>query len=189
MKKNKSFTIVEIMIAMSIFSLVIGGSIVLIQQTLVMISLAKEKLTAYYLAQEAIELARSVRDNNWLQQQADSSFPWDNGFPQQAFNSNVEDHSLDFEIDYNDPYNPNQGQSSFTPSFGSDGRFLSLDSNGYSYDTDCSTPSPNCTKFVRWLRIGQADGGIRIECHVQWRERGRNHTIVVKEKLFNWYGF
>jgi len=186
MKKNRSFTIVEIMIAMSIFTLVIGGSIVLINQTLVMISLAHQRLIAYYLAQEGIELVRNIRDNNWIQQQTDASYSWSFGFPIAAFNQNYSDHSLDFEIDYDDVYNPgnSSGLSSYT------GKYLSLDSNGYNYNT---SGSGTATPFMRWVRIGtenESDGStyIRIECHVKWKERGREHSIMVQDKLYDWYG-
>lgn len=171
MKKNRSFTIIEIIVAVFIFTLMIGGSVVLIQQTLVMISLANQRLVAYNLAQEGIELVRNIRDTNWLK-----SLAWDTGFPAANFNSNTSDHTIDYEMDYKD--------TSLAP-YGTGFRFLSIDSSqGYSYKTPCP-----CTKFIRWMRIGRlADGGILIECHVEWKERGRTHSVIVKEKLYNWFG-
>jgi len=186
MKKNKSFTIVEVMISMSIFILVVGGSIVLIQQTLVMISIAKQKLTAYYLAQEGIELVRNIRDTNWLEHKTNPAIPWYDGFPVLPFNSNPNDHTLDFDIDYDD--------TMLNSSLGAGGRYLSLNSNnGYSYNANpaCTKATQsNCTIFVRWVRIGQygPNGGYLVECHVEWKERRRTQSVVVKEMLYDWYG-
>ena len=179
MKKIKSFTIIEMLVAMLIFTLIIGGSIVLMQQTLVMISLANQRLVAYYLAQEGIELARNVRDNNWLQQPSDITYPWDAGFFSLG--------TPDLEIDYNDLYSKNKNVSSF---YSYAGKYFYLDNNGYTYNTPCSSASANnCTSFKRRINVSdEADGSILIECYVEWRERGREHSVMIQDKLYNWYG-
>lgn len=188
MKKNKSFTIVEITVAMSIFVLVIGGSIVLVQQTLSMVTLAEQRLAAFYLAQEGVELVRNIRDNNWLRQQIDFSYYWDTGFPHDS-----PAYAQSYEIDYSD-----SGLSSMSGS----PRYLCLDSDsGYSYDNcaGCSgsSPSSNCTKFTRVIKISRdrldsspygRNDPIIIESHVNWNSKGKNHEAVLQIKLYNWYG-
>ncbi len=65
-KKLPAFTLVEVLVA--IFVLIVGAGAVfsLISQTLGSTSLLKEKFIATYLAQEAVEIVKNIRDSNWL---------------------------------------------------------------------------------------------------------------------------
>jgi len=65
--------------AITVLTIAVGGSFALIQQTMVAASLNQSKLTAYYLAQEGIELVRNIRDSNWLEQRANPTVLWKEG--------------------------------------------------------------------------------------------------------------
>jgi Tfp pilus assembly protein PilV len=71
---NKSFTILEVILAIFILTVAVFASFSLIQQTVVGVSLNQSKLIAYYLGQEGIENIRNIRDTNWLNDRA-----WDQG--------------------------------------------------------------------------------------------------------------
>lgn len=71
---NKSFTILEVILAIFILTVAVFASFSLIQQTVVGVSLNQSKLIAYYLAQEGVENIRNIRDTNWLNDRA-----WDQG--------------------------------------------------------------------------------------------------------------
>ncbi len=64
--KEKSFTILEVMIAIFVLTLAVGASYILIQKTFIASSLTQSKLVASYLAQEGIENIKNMRDSNWL---------------------------------------------------------------------------------------------------------------------------
>jgi prepilin-type N-terminal cleavage/methylation domain-containing protein len=66
-RKNKGFTLLELMIAITVLSVGIVGVFGLIQNTLRSAEDLKSRLIASYLAQEGIELVRNIRDNNWAQ--------------------------------------------------------------------------------------------------------------------------
>jgi len=75
---KRGFTILEVIVAIFVLTVAVGGSFVLIQQTLIAASLAQSKLAAHYLAQEGIEIVRNIRDTNWLKQRSDElNFFWD----------------------------------------------------------------------------------------------------------------
>jgi prepilin-type N-terminal cleavage/methylation domain-containing protein len=71
---SRGFTLVETLVAISILSLAITGPMTIAQKGIASAIYARDQVTAFYLAQEAIEAVRNVRDNNrltstaWLQQ-------------------------------------------------------------------------------------------------------------------------
>jgi type II secretory pathway pseudopilin PulG len=62
LKKNKGFTLVETLVAISIFTVSILGLISILASGVSDISYAKQKIVASYLAQEGIEYVRNMRD-------------------------------------------------------------------------------------------------------------------------------
>lgn len=64
--KEKSFTLLEVLMAVFILTTAVGASYVLFQKVFIASSLTQSKLIAYYLAQEGIENIRNIRDSNWL---------------------------------------------------------------------------------------------------------------------------
>lgn len=106
LKLQKSFTLLEVLIA--IFALTIGvmaafGSIA---QAISAATFAKNRLIASFLAQEGIEIVKNIRDSNWIQNKN-----WNEGL-----------NPGDYQADYDD--------LSLSPYLNS---FLNLSSNGYLY--------------------------------------------------------
>ena len=74
---RRGFTIIETLVAISILLLLIVAPLTLAEKSLASAETARYEITAFYLAQEAIEYIRNVRDsnalsgqggqNNWLQ--------------------------------------------------------------------------------------------------------------------------
>ncbi|MEX2029197.1 MAG: prepilin-type N-terminal cleavage/methylation domain-containing protein [Candidatus Paceibacterota bacterium] len=62
-KLNKGFTLVETLVAISIFSVSIVGLMSVLGSGISNTNYAKQKIAAYYLAQEGIECIRNTRDN------------------------------------------------------------------------------------------------------------------------------
>ena len=80
MMKKKGFTLLEAVVSMFIVTVGVGAVFVLINQTLNSNRIISSKFTAIYLAQEGVELAREVRDSNFLKiHKGISGVNWDAG--------------------------------------------------------------------------------------------------------------
>jgi prepilin-type N-terminal cleavage/methylation domain-containing protein len=73
--QNRGFTLLETLVAILILTLAMAPGLLIASRTLIISNVAREQVTAIYLAQEALEAVRSVRDNNALTGTAD----WLNG--------------------------------------------------------------------------------------------------------------
>ena len=180
------FTLIEVMASISILTVGIGGSFILIQQTLIQASLSESKLIAAYLAQEGVEIVRNIRDNNWLQY----GNPWDYGLF--CCGDDRAACECDREVDYN--------YSTLT-SYSDPGRYLYIDyiAGFYSY-IDFPSGDDIKTKFKRKITIsgqdldlegeegyGSFDDKMKVQVSVQWEERGKSYsTPDVIEYLYNW---
>ncbi len=65
-KYSKGFTLVESLVAVGILSLSIAATFTAVQAGLKTSIAAKDQITAFYLAQEALEYVKNVRDENAL---------------------------------------------------------------------------------------------------------------------------
>ena len=73
-KLVSGFTLVETLIAITVLISAIVGPMVIVQKSLSSANFSKDQITAFYLAQEAIEYIRNKRDENTL-----SGLSWTNG--------------------------------------------------------------------------------------------------------------
>ncbi|HUD03143.1 MAG TPA: prepilin-type N-terminal cleavage/methylation domain-containing protein [Candidatus Paceibacterota bacterium] len=64
--KSRGFTLVETLIAISVLAVTITGPLAIAQKGLQAALIAKDQITAFYLAQDAIEYIRYARDTNCL---------------------------------------------------------------------------------------------------------------------------
>lgn len=62
---RKGFTLLEVVVAIGILVIALGGAVSLIVLTRESEAVAKNNLTAAYLAREGMELVRNVRDDNY----------------------------------------------------------------------------------------------------------------------------
>jgi len=167
----KGFTLLEVILAITILTLAVGGSFVLIQQTIGSVSQVQSRLVASYLLQEGIEIIKNIRDSNWLKGN-DFEAGLDAG---------------DWEIDYNDT----ALTSCLSPcDYNNNLRFLKIDGGFYNYSEGGDT------KFKRKITISdrvdldaQPDGKIdkfKISIEVFWKEKGKTSSIKSQEFLYNW---
>lgn len=75
--KQKGFTLVETLVAVSIFSISILGLLVVLTQGIADTGYAKKKMMAGYLAQEGIEYVRNMRDTSVLYNATSPQAGWD----------------------------------------------------------------------------------------------------------------
>lgn len=154
---SRGFTLLEVVVAIFILTVGAGAAFTLIQQSLVTVSLAEDRLIASFLVQEGIELVKNMRDTNWLE-----SVPWDDGIS-----------AGDWEADY-----LAQG---LTDNY--DGDYLNIDGNGfYSYSAGAPTKFKRKINIVK-----ESSAKIKIAVAVEWQERGRTHFSRVLGYINNWY--
>lgn len=63
---GRGFTLIETLVAITVVTLAVAGPLTSATRALVTAQLAREQLTASYLAQEGIEYLRLMRDNEYL---------------------------------------------------------------------------------------------------------------------------
>jgi len=168
-KSNKGFTLLEVLVAIFIVSVGVGGVATIMPSLTAGSSLNQSRLTAAYLAQEGVEIVRNIRDTNWLEaHNSGGSTPlWNEGF---------NPCSSGCEVDYTSAAN----LSPSLPAYGS-GRYLNIDSSGlYSYGAGTQT------KFKRKITVQSAGDILTITVEVSWQEKGKSYNFSVQEKLYKW---
>jgi len=167
-QKNKGFTILEVMAAIFILTIGIGGAFLLVRQSLSAASINKNRLVAAYLAQEGIEIVRNIRDSNWL----NPSLAWDYGLGSGDWIASYSSTTLSTNFVTNTAAN-----------------YLKVDSNKmYNYSVGGSTSFQRKIS-LRNTDLSPADGKTEKEVRVTvfWSERGRTHSLSALEYLQNWY--
>lgn len=76
---RKGFTLVETLIAIAVLSLAVTGPMTIAQKSISSAIYARDQITAYYLAQDAIEYVRNVRDTNRLKNNNGEVVDWLDG--------------------------------------------------------------------------------------------------------------
>lgn len=180
--KNRGFTLLEVIVAIFILTVGIGGSFVLIQQTISTASMVRSRLIATYLGQEGIEIVRNIRDNNWLEQRESLQTPplpvWNDGM------SGCQGPTNCCEGDYETDMLPSK--TPLAPVAGCDFdnlNYLNIDSGGfYSY-----LPGTQ-TKFKRKILIEPIEENkMKVVAIVQWKEKTEIYEVEVIEHVTNWY--
>jgi prepilin-type N-terminal cleavage/methylation domain-containing protein len=67
-KVKKGFTLIETLVAITVLMLAVTGPLVISQKGLSAAGYAKDQMIAYFLAQDAMEYVRNVRDDNLVKQ-------------------------------------------------------------------------------------------------------------------------
>ena len=186
------FSIIEVVIAIAILAMASVAPLSLSQKGLRSSVYARDQVTAFYLAQEAIEYVRYVRDNNslaglsqsenWLTGLENCISPSICGIDVNAIVSErtyscANDHPANgVTMDCLLTYNPNTGI--------------------YGDQRDGSgnpiSPAEN-TLFKRKVTITQSAIGSDphaagdISVTVSWQTGSISQSVVVKEKIYDWY--
>ena len=170
---NKAFTVVETLVAVSILSISILASFTAVQGGLQSSTTARDNITAFYLAQEAMEHIKNVRDENALHFLSDGNTNWLSGL---ASGSDPCDFGNVCKLD--------AGAGSLTVcgnDFGSCPN-IKQDSNtglfGYGSGTD--------TYFKREIKFeSNSANEVLVTIRVSWTSRGASHTFDLAQLLFN----
>lgn len=174
MKKSRGFTLIELVISLSILGIAIFGIYGAFSNVSVLTTTVHSRLVAAYLAQEGLEIVRNIRDNNWI---------WGYGWDQGLINC-----ESGCQIDYK------TGTSSGGSVMGwGGGNFLMIDDNGfYSYNSCVGCEE---TKFKRKITIiskkdieeGEYDNILDVTVDVYWQEKREEFSYQAKEYFYDWF--
>ncbi len=159
-KKQKGFTLIELMITIFVIAIGLIGVMTLIQNTLRSASFVKLNLIASYLAQEGIELTRNVRDINWIEGEN-----WNEGLSDGSYIMDYNDNSLSSYSDV----------------------FLNIDNNGfYSYESGNKSKFKRRITINQMIDV---DGNeyLEVESDVSWNYQEEEYSVKVVNHLYNWY--
>lgn len=183
--KKRGFTLVETLVAISILMISISGPMFLVSNGIRSSAYSRDQITAFYLAQDAIEAMRFIRDNNRIEKVKSAnptSVPWNY---LTGLNCTVTPNApcgVDTSVIYA-ATNGDYGQG-VKPSYAS--QVLSIKDGIYGYSSD---PSATPTTFKRWVTIREVvpDEEVEIIVTVDWSSGGISRTFSVRENLFYWY--
>ncbi|MDP3697556.1 MAG: hypothetical protein Q8R55_06105 [Candidatus Taylorbacteria bacterium] len=161
-ENSNGFTIVEVVTAAFLISVGLLGAFALIERVATGTRTSLSRLTASYLSQEGIEIARNIRDTNLLEMNQGAGGAWNDG---------LTSCSRGCQIDYN-----NDSFSAY------DASFLKNNDSVYSYDAGSNT------KFQRKITITSPNAyTLFVVVDVFWQDRGKNLSFQSATQLFNWY--
>lgn len=180
-RKNKGLSLLESILAVGLVMSVTIASITMSIYTTRVGKASENKLIAVNLAREPIEVARNLRDSNWL-----AGLAWNSGVLGSGGCANW--CTLNY-LPLTAP-NPNDDwQWSFT-NYGSNittctatnTSRLKISSRGvYNYDATGSY-----SKFCRVVKISEVSSVVTITSKVVWEENGRVKDVILEEQLKNW---
>ena len=152
----KGFTLLETIVAVGIIMIGLVSALALVTNALFYVSNIQDRLIAVNLVEEGIEVARNIRDNNWLQ-----NLSWNNGLADGNYQATYNSTSLS-------PYSGNP---------------LLFDSNTglYSYTVGSNT---NYIRQISISNLSNYE--IRVISTVTWQRRGVTYTSSAESHLFNW---
>lgn len=167
--KNKAFTLIETIIAITLTTVVLTAVTGLILSTLLANQRNLHSLQALYLAEESLEAVRFMRDSNWLQ-----NYAWNGG--RALWGS-------DFDVRGRDELELLLADEECPPCFA----FTSS-------ETEATVITDNGVEYVRTLQFkpfyDEADvlvaGVMEVTAIVSWQERGLPREVMLSTYLSNW---
>ena len=169
---NRAFTLVETLVAISIFSMSILGLLSVLASGITNTTYAKEKITADYLAQEGIESIRNMRDSFVL-------YPANGTWT--TFKAKLAPCNLGNECGFDNSVSKTDQNFIFKCSAHSNGCKLFL--NNGNYNTNLNGADSG---FVRKVWATTSADEVEIFSEVDWTQGSSNYKIIFSENLFNW---
>lgn len=168
LKNKKGFTIIESMVVASIIAVALLGITSLMIQSMQAADINRKRVIASMLAQEGIELMRSLRDENYINLGLDL---WHDGL--------IDNPDNDYAVDFFRTPNFAINNINSAP--------LYLRPDGYYTHAVTAEHTP----FYRFITVEKFPNVanpdyIRIVSQVRWTERGRTHDYFAETYFYGW---
>lgn len=174
-KFSKGFTLVETLVAISILSLSIAGAFTAVQSGIQSSTMAKDQITAFYLAQEGMEFIKNIRDENALKSISGISTSWLAGL-----SSNPSDPCFFGKTCIVD--SPLKSVSPCSAGFGT---CPNIKQEGTTYLFGY-TPSWTDTAFKREIQFQSITANeVRVIIKISWTNRSLQKSFQATQSLFN----
>lgn len=179
-KNSKGFTLVETLIAISIFTISILGMISILSNGITDTNYAKDKIIATYLAQEGIEFVRNIRDDSVLYNTTNSG--WSDFL-------NRTNNCIPIGIDVLGC--SMKDDLSTTDNFASCADFsnceLYINTGTNKYSSDPQSGDDSGFSRIITLTSGVSPNKVTITSSVSWMQKSGRQTVSFTEDLFNLY--
>lgn len=167
---KNGFTVIELLLSISIAGIALMALASATPIMMYQVNYARQKSTATYLAQEGVELIKSVRDHNSM-----SGVAW---------NYQIDGSRADNEVDYT--YPPGNPTTAWTGT----GTFLRLNNQGfYCYNGGAGTQTVFKRKVTLTLVTPAPPGSeyLDVKVTVSWTDKYGLHNIVVEDYLYPYW--
>jgi len=169
---RRGFTLIETLVAISLLTIAIVAPMSLTAQSLSSAYYARDQITAFYLAQEAIEALRSVRDGNILKVSQGQAVNLLDGIP----DTNGQPFTIDTRTN-----TMTLCDASGCPPIQTDGSFY-----GYGGGNSGWT-NTNFTRTVTASFVPGTTNEVKVTIRVNWISGGfQTRTFQISEDLFRW---
>ncbi|MBI2627474.1 type II secretion system protein [Candidatus Nomurabacteria bacterium] len=175
-QKNTAFTLVETLVAISIFTVSLLGIMSVLASGIANTNYAKQKMVATYLAQEGIEYIRNMRDTKVLYGSGDSNAKWNQFKSDLSPCNNDSDHACGFNTVF--PYDV-----STCPSLND----CKLYVNNGGYNTNSSGTDSGFVRKIWMDTAGLGSDEVKIFSKVEWTTGSGVKSVTFSENLFNWW--
>jgi len=184
---RKGQTIIEVMIALGLLTMGLLGLLDLLSQSFFLDRVISDQTKATYLAEEGVELAKSLIDNDvYLTVASPTQSPgWDACFGLDPLTHIPKDFELDYTSLPTSPYTSIYScDNSSIKTY--QGRFLNFDPSTdlYSY-----LPGGTPTNFTRDIRItALTTSELEVQSIVSWSTGPiTNQSLDLEDDFYNWY--
>ena len=174
--KQKGFTLIETLVAITVLILGVTGAYVAATQSITNSIYAKEQVIAFYLAQEAVEKIRNTRDTNAI-----SGLNWLHNLAEQGTDPCYFGNSC-----YGDIFNSPNGQP-FNQCSGAGAcpdLYQDPTTGFYSYNSSAPNIDSGYNREIVLTQINAHE--VEILVTVSWSKGTITRTFRVQENLYQW---
>jgi Tfp pilus assembly protein PilV len=175
----RGFTLIEALVAISIMLLSIGGPMAIAQSGIQNTVYARDQIVAFYIAQEGVELVRSIRDDNALE-----GASWLTGISTISSCTDISGDGCGIDVDNMNFIDcAGNGGAACNIYYREEG--LSTGSVRGIYGHNSSGQPTIYSRSIKVVTVTPNE--VSIDATVEWLSRGVTKTITVQSRMFNQY--